>query len=220
MHDLPLILIGAGGHGKVLLSLIRCLNLPLSGVCDIQLVRQELKFWRDLPVLGSDALIEDFPADQICLVNGVGKKVKDTGRREVYERFREKGFCFRTLVHPAAWVDSSACLGESVQVMAGAVIQADSIIGHNVIINTRASLDHDCKIGHNTHIAPGAILCGNVTVGEDAFIGAGAVLAQGIQIGDGALVGAGTSVVRDLAAGACLLPAGNRVRTDNRGDCC
>lgn len=199
-NGMPLVILGAGGHAKVLLSLAQMLGLSIHGICAPELREQGIGEWRGCKVLGGDEALEMLDPSYVGLVNGIGQLVGSTGRRTVYERLAAKGFHFPALKHPAAWVDPSVVLDEGSQVMAGAIIQADTVIGINSIINTRASVDHDCVIGSHVHIAPAATLCGNVRVGDRAFIACNAAVIQGINVGSDAVVGAGAVLVRDLAA--------------------
>lgn len=210
--DLPLILIGAGGHARVLQELAQSAGLQFLGVCDPQLASQGEVAWRGLAVLGGDEALNGIDPGSVGLVNGIGQLVGGRIRRALHDRLRRAGFTFPTLVHPAAWVASSAMLADGVQIMAGAIIQPDSRIDSDVIINTRASVDHDCTIGQHVHIAPGATLCGGVLVGEGAFIGAGAVVIQGVRVGAGAVVGAGATLTNDLDAGLTMRGASGRLK--------
>lgn len=203
--SLPLVMLGAGGHAKVLLSLAQAVGLNVCGVCDPELAQQGVDQWRGIKVLGGDDALEALDPATIGLINGIGQLVGSTGRRRIFERLTVKGFRFPVLVHPAAWVDGAAVLHEGVQVMAGAVIQADATVGPNSIINTGASLDHDCCLGAHVHVAPGATLCGCVRVCDRAFIASGATVIQGLSIGEDAVVGAGVVLIRDLAARQILL---------------
>ena len=176
------VMLGAGGHAKVVLSLAQALGYTVTGVCDPALDRQSIATWREVPVLGGDDAIHALDVGSIVLINGVGQLPGGLVRRNLFEKYRKLGFRFPPLVHPFAWVEGSASLAEGVQIMAGAVIQADCRIGENSIINTRASIDHDARIGAHVHVAPGATLCGGVSVGSGAFIGAGATVIQGVTI--------------------------------------
>ncbi|WP_044874943.1 acetyltransferase [Pseudomonas sp. LFM046] len=196
-----LVILGAGGHAKVLLGLLRDLGANIAGVCDPQLASQGLREWRGLPVLGGDNVLEALDPAGVALVNGVGQVVGGRARQRIFELWHARGFDFPTLIHPFAWVDLSVQLAPGVQVMAGAVIQADVRIGANSIVNTKASIDHDCVVGHDVHIAPGATVCGGVRVADQAFVASGATVIQGLLIGEGAVVGAGTTLTKDLAAG-------------------
>ncbi|MEX3772195.1 acetyltransferase [Pseudomonas sp. MYb118] len=207
----PLVILGAGGHAKVLLALVQSLGLDVLGVCDPVLAEQGAGLWRGIAVLGGDAALEALDPDSVELVNGLGQLVGSAGRANLFQRLKLQGFRFPVLVHPTAWVDSSATLQEGVQVMAGAVIQADVVIGANSIINTRAGVDHDCRLGVDVHVAPGATLCGSVRVADRAFIGSGATVIQGLNVGMEAVVGAGATLTRNLEARHVLLgPAGRK----------
>lgn len=205
----PLVILGAGGHAKVLLSLIQAAGFEVLGICDPAL-DQVATQWRGIKVLGGDDALAGLDPDMVGLVNGVGQLVGSPLRQRIFLGLKEMGFWFPALVHPAAWIDSSVALGEGVQVMAGAIIQADTVIGSNSIINTRAGVDHDCILGMSVHIAPGATLCGSVRVGDRAFIASGATVIQGLSVGADAIVGAGAVLVRNLAARQILLGSAAR----------
>lgn len=209
---LPLVLLGAGGHAKVLLGLARAAGHVVVGVCDPAFQREQGGMWSGIPVLGGDEALEAVNPQSHALVNAIGPLPGRDARRRLYERYREMGFVFPALVHPFSWVDASVDLADGVQVMAGAVIQPDCTIGANTTINTRASVDHDCRVEAHVHIAPGATLCGGVSVAHGAYIGAGATIIQGLRVGGEAIVGAGTTCVRSVEAGAVVLGASARAR--------
>lgn len=209
-QQLPIILLGAGGHAKVLLSLIKALELPLLGVSAPELDSSGVDFWRGVKVLSKNDL-NDMSPNTVALVNAIGRRVGDSNHRQkIFEKFKTQGYYFPALVHPWAYVDPTAILKEGAQIMAGSMIQADVCIGQNVIINTHALVDHDSVIEDHVHIAPGAVLCGNVHIAKGAFVACGASLSQGIHIGEDTVIGAGVSIVRDVASGQLVLPASLR----------
>jgi UDP-perosamine 4-acetyltransferase len=204
---LPLIVIGAGGHARVLIDALQASKRSILGVVDPKLPAGS-KGPHDLPVLGGDDALDAYRPDQVELVNGIGGTGVTDPRHAVFRRLRQRGFGFATVIHPSAVISRSAELGEGVQVMAGCVIQCGAVIGANTIVNTRASIDHDCHIGESVHIAPGVTLSGSVRVGDGAHIGTGVAVIQGISIGRGSLVEAGAVVFRDLLDGDRLIKAG------------
>ncbi len=207
---LPIVLLGAGGHARVLHALIKSLGLDLIGVCDPALAAQGEKRWLGVQVLGSDSVLESMDPEQIYVVNGVGQAVGATTRMGLFTWVRSLGFRLPALVHPTAWVADDVFLDEGVQIMAGAVIQPGCQIGLNTIVNTNANVDHDSRIGSNVHIAPGATLCGGVNVESGAFVGAGATVIQNVSIGRAAVVAAGATVVRSVPAFSRLIGAAGR----------
>lgn len=208
---IPLVLLGAGGHARVLAALMRAAGHKVLGVCDPKLAMEGISRWEGLDVLGDDSALDRLPPDRVALVLGVGQRARDTVREQLYADLRARGYCFPALVHPSAWIAPGGVLCDGVQVMAGAVIQPGCMIGENSIVNTRAGIDHDCRIGRDVHVAPGATLCGAVTVEDGAFIGAGATVIQGLRIGARALVGAGVTLVQDLASTTTILGCPNRL---------
>ncbi len=188
--DKPVVLIGGGGHAKVLLDALHLCHVTVLGIADIELPKGSSI--GGVPVIGNDAdLVNLYKADQVKLVNAIGTVRVTEGRKKIYEHFKRLGFSFASVIHPASVVARDVTLGEGVQIMAGAVIQPGTVIGDNSIINTHASVDHDCKIEAHVHIAPGSVLCGGVQIGERSHVGTGAVIIQNCVIEPGTLVRAG-----------------------------
>jgi UDP-perosamine 4-acetyltransferase len=210
---MPLILLGAGGHAKVMLRLAETAGYKVIGVCDPHLAAQPQVEWRGVPLLGGDDALSSLDPASVELINGVGQLVSCRVRAVIYQTMLLKGFRFPSLVHSSAWVSPCVSLADGVQVMAGAIIQPDCEIGENSIINTSASVDHDCFVAENVHIAPGARLCGGVRVGTGAFIGSGAIVLQGVKVGEGAIVGAGVTLTRDLAPRSTRIGAASRIKS-------
>lgn len=198
--DKPVIIIGAGGHAKVLYDSLRLMGVEMLGKLDK--CPPPVDRVGDLPIIGDDSAISAYSNDAVELVNGLGS-VGDTAlRASIYYKFKKLGYGFRQVIHPAAIIASDCILGEGVQVMAGAVVNTGTRIAEDSIINTGAVVDHDCSIGSHVHIAPGATLSGGVQVGDGSHIGTGATVIQGVSIGRNALVGAGAVVLRDVPPGA------------------
>ncbi len=196
-----LIIIGGGGHARVLIDLIKISGqFEIIGVLDS---KTEL----DSPdpgisVLGNDDLLPELYSEGIknaCIA--IGSIKENSKRRILYEKVKQLGFAVPFLVHPGAIVSENVKLSEAIQIMAGAIIQAGTKIGENTIINTGAIVDHDCKIGRHVHVGPGVVMSGGVTVNDDSFIGAGSTIIQGIKIGKGVTIAAGSVVVRDVSDG-------------------
>lgn len=197
------LILGAGGHARVLADLLLGQNQQIAGFLDPDTSLWGTD-WRGIPILGGDENLAHYSAHTHDLVNGVGSAGYPELRRAVFERYREAGYKFPYLVHARATVAIDVKPGEGCQIMAGAVVQTGTVIGRNVIVNTGACVDHDCCIGDHAHISPGATLSGGVRVGENTHIGTGATVIQGIQVGRNSLVAAGAVVIRDVPDGATV----------------
>lgn len=194
-----IILIGGGGHAKVLIDLIRTSGqFEIAGILDPLL---EIKSaFLGIPVIGSDDMLEELFSTGIrnaCIAVG---SIRDNSKRKtLYEQVKKIGFVAPHLIHPKTIVSRKAQIADAVQIMAGAIIQAESIIGENTIVNTGSIIEHDCKIGKHVHVCPGVVISGDCVIGDGAFIGAGSVVIQGLKIGENSIVGAGAVVVSDVA---------------------
>lgn len=191
------LLIGAGGHARVLVGILRQENVKILGVLDKSPRGGDIF---NIPILGNDSAIQRYSCDAVELVNGIGSVGLTALRTRVYEKFHVLGYFFRQVIHPTATIAVDVSLEEGVQVMAGAVVESGVVIGTNTIINTASSINHECQIGAHVHIAPGCTLSGNVLVGEGAHLGTGTIVIQGVKIGRGTIVGAGSLVLHDLPA--------------------
>jgi UDP-perosamine 4-acetyltransferase len=199
---LPAILIGAGGHARVVSGMAEALNMLVIGLCDPLLADKGQPLWNGIPVLGADTALDDYDPSQHVLLNGTGMLPGVNIRQNIHQRLGKQGWQFASLVHPAAWVASDVVLGSGVQIMAGAIVQSGTVLEDAVILNTNASVDHDCTIGQHSHIAPGATLCGAIKVGRDVFIGAGSTVLSGLSLGNGAVIAAGSTITSNVAPGA------------------
>ncbi len=190
-----LILIGCGGHGRVVLDTALAQGLPVAGITDPSFVPGTQVF--GVPML--DPSKEDEAERFAGFLNGVGANPDTAPRRSVFER-RIGVADAPSLIHPTAVLGRKVELGRGVQVLAGAVVQCGARLGDNVVANTGAQIDHDCHLSDHSFLSPGVVLCGGVSVGEGSFIGAGATLLPGVVVGAGAVIGAGSVVTRDVAA--------------------
>ncbi|MGA2489078.1 MAG: hypothetical protein ABSF99_02670, partial [Anaerolineales bacterium] len=114
------------------------------------------------------------------------------------ELLERAGFSFPALIHPHATVESSAKVGEGVQVFANTYIGSEAFLHPRCMINTNAVVSHDCIIGAYTHIAPGALLAGKVHVGRRTLVGMGVTTAIGVRIGDDVRIGNGANLLADV----------------------
>lgn len=200
MNTRPVILVGAGGHAKVLLDILIQTGIEVIGLTDLDALRIGQKV-HGVTILGGDDAVRRHDADQILLVNGIGSIGAMTARKAVFDRFTIEGYDFVSVVHPAAVVSATAQIEAGVQIMAGCVVQVDARVGRNSIINTGAIVEHDCQIGAHVHLAPGVTLSGDVVIGEETHIGSGATIVQGVRVGRQCTVGAGSVVLEDVHDG-------------------
>jgi sugar O-acyltransferase (sialic acid O-acetyltransferase NeuD family) len=198
---LPLLVVGAGGHARVLLDIAEKQGrYRVVGLLDDRAAMRGTTIL-GYPVLGGREVLETDAAPAHAVV-AIGAAA---ARAQWQEHLEARGFQLAVLVHPAAEVGRDVQIGAGSVLMAGAIVNSGTRLGRGVIVNTGASIDHDCDIGAFAHIAPGARLAGGVRAGERVHIGIGSCVIQNRRLGADAVVGAGAAVVRDVAASTTVV---------------
>ncbi|MCK4627617.1 MAG: acetyltransferase [Sedimentisphaerales bacterium] len=195
---MKIVIIGAGGHGRVVLDILRNNHqFEVAGFIDTNqaLHRQSID---GIEVLGNLSLIQKL---QEMGIGGAFVAIGDNRVRQKYAAFlAQAGVSLVSAIHPGASVAGTAQIGKNVVIAAGANICTHVTIEDSAILNTGCIIDHESVIHRAAHICPGVKLAGHVRVMESAFIGIGATIIQGITIGESAVVGAGTVVLQEVPA--------------------
>lgn len=183
-----LIIIGAGGHGKVIAD-----NAVKNGYTDIGFVDDHASgLCMGFPILGrcSDLVKLDDGATDFII--GIGN---NPVRKAIAEEYDVN---WVRLIHPTAQIGLGVTIGKGTVVMAGAIINACAAIGQHCIINTGAIVEHDNVIGDYVHLSPGVTLSGTVSVGECSWLGTGTSVINNVEICRNVTVGVGSVVIRSI----------------------
>jgi len=209
-----LIMIGSGGHARVLASIIAKLGHRLDYVSTQEKkITQKFKNIKHV----TDSYIEsDIDPNKYLLINGIGPNPYNNNRRDIYKKFKDLSFNFATVISKDSLIDKDVKVSEGVQILDGVQINTGSKIGIGTVVNSKSSIDHDCDIGEHNNISPGVVICGGVKTSTQVYIGAGAVIANGINIYRNSVIGAGVSVVNDIKQDTIILPAKNIVKSNER----
>lgn len=176
-------MIGAGGHARAVAEALVATGSPIDAYVD-----PNRSDWLDVRHLKSDAEAEVLRPNGFVLGMGGVSPDELWSRRQIFNQYCARGWAPRTVIHPKAFVSSSATLAEGCVVLACAVLQPAVVLGDAVIVNTGAIVEHDSHIGSGTHVAPGAIVLGGSVVGKDCMIGAGAVVLPGARVPDNTFI--------------------------------
>ena len=198
---MELLIVGAGGHGKVVadaaLSTSRWNDVVF--LDDAWPDKKENGQWN---ILGK---VENLPEWRMRFKDAV-VAVGDNRKRLLFQRrLADARFEMVSVIHPSAQISRFAQIGSGSVVFANAVVNVDAIIGEASIINTAATIDHDCRLGKGVHLSPGTHLAGGVLVGECSWIGIGGVVRELISIGSDVIVAAGAVVVADIPDGITVM---------------
>lgn len=198
----PVLVLGAGGHGRVVVQALRSAGRIVAGFLDDDRARVGTQV-DGCGVLGTseDAprLVAEFGA---ALIVGIGDNAQRAKRQRGFEA---GGLPLTVAIDHSAVVAPEVEIGAGSVILPGAVVNTGSRLGAGCVVNTSASLDHDTVLGDYVHLSPGVITSGGVSVGGYAWLGAGAIVMPGLNVGERAVVGAGALVREDVEPGATVV---------------
>ena len=188
-----LVIYGAGGLGREILSLIR---------------RDYADEWRvvgfiddsyDMPEIvdGIKLLPRNYlDNNQVAVVFGFASP---DGKAKLYnELSKRRNLSFPNIISKKASVSPEAYIGYGVVIQDFCVISINVRLGDATFINFHSVLGHDVSIDAFCTIMPTVNISGYVTVGKSSLIGAQSFILQGKKIGKGVTVSAGSKVFNDI----------------------
>lgn len=191
-----LVIYGAGGLGREILSLIR---------------RDYADEWR---VVG---FIDD-SCDRPNSVEGIAVFSQEHldaahvgvvfGFADTHQKNRlltkletRSNLSFPNILSKHAIINIDAKLGKGVVVTDFCSISTKAVIEDGVFLNVGTIVGHDVRIGRACSLMPQCAISGYVTIGKETFIGAQSFVLQGKCIGEKATISAGAVVCRDIGDG-------------------
>lgn len=186
-----LLIIGAGGHGKVCYSIARQMNL-----WDNIFFLDDFKTGSllDTEIIGK-INFEKYDIKYFDLFVAIGD---NNLRSRIYEDAKSFGYFIPNLIHPTAQIDSTVSIGNGNVCMPYVVINSSSKIGNCNILNTMSVVEHDCKMGNYIHLSPSTTICGSVEINSFCWLGAGSVVINNLSISENIIIGANSLVTKNL----------------------
>lgn len=190
-------IIGAGGFGREVLSLIKAINknkltFDVLGFLDDGI--EKGKLIHDLPILGSVSDIEKLGINHVVLAIG-----NPQIRKAVVEQI-DTQVSFPNIIHPSAIFQDieRITIGTGCIICAGNIFTTDIVIGNYCIINLSCTIGHDAALGDFTSVMPGVNISGGAKLKTSVYVGTGAKLIKATSIGADAVIGAGAVVDIDV----------------------
>src|SRR5262245_42189283 len=209
---MDIIIVGASGFGRELAQ----------HVCDVAERRPEIRlkgFLDDDPKVSAEVgkvlgapVIGDTRAYAIEEDDRFLISVGDPELRSRLARLLvERGGKFFTLIHPTAYVASTASLGPGCIIGPFANVGSNARLGEHVMLNLYAAAGPDTQLGSCSVISPYGIANGGSIIGDRVFFGTHAVVTPGKKVGSQSRIAAGAVVYRDVPE--LSLASGNPART-------
>lgn len=192
MHK-KVIIIGAGGHAKVIADIIEKSGDEVVGFLDDN-KENGATVIKNYKVIGgsNNRFAMAITKENVEFVIAIGDNQK---RKKISNSPNLK---FYTAIHPSAQIGLDVRIEEGTVIMANSCINSSAKIGKHCIINTGAIIEHDNIIEDYVHISPNATLGGTVKIGESTHVGIGSIVKNNITICKNCTIGAGAVVVKNI----------------------
>lgn len=191
-----IIIIGAGGHSKVIADIIEKSKDIVLGFLDDNKEKDVIiikeKQYKVIGKIEECVKIQEENKD-IQFVIGIGD---NKTRKNIANRYNN--LKYYTAIHPSSQIALDVEIGQGTVIMANTCLNTSAKIGKHCIINTVSVIEHDNEINDYVHISPNATLCGTVKIGELTHIGAGATIKNNTNICSNCIIGCGAVVVKDI----------------------
>lgn len=148
-----LVILGAGGHGKVVADAAACQG------CWSDIVFLDDR-WPNIiksgawPIVGSIADHVSHISSKDSVVVAIGNS---SVRLALLKQLVQTNRKLATITHPSAVVSQYAQIGAGSVVFANAVVNIDAVLGLGCIVNTGAVVEHDVVLGEGVCICPGHV---------------------------------------------------------------
>ncbi len=157
-------------------------------------------------LLGDPACYEPQVDDRLVLAIG-----NMPARRRLVDSLRAKGGTFLTLVHPMAFIASSARLADGVLIYPFAVVSHEAVLDDCVKLNYFASVGHNARLGSCCLLAPYATVNGFSVLEEDVYMSTHSTVGPQVRVGARTTISANSATTKDVAAESFVFGVPGRV---------
>jgi len=190
-----IVVIGGGGHAKVVMSLINKLTFfEIVGYTDIQNKGRMLNY----DYMGNDTDFLNVSNDINYAAFGIGENVDQSMKKNIIEKYKKNGINFPTLISPHAIINEDVEFGEGTIILDGVIINPSTRIGSFVTVYPNCVIEHDTIIEDNVYLAPSVNMCGGVIIKANSKIGNGVTIKDYITIKPNSLIESGTIIKNDF----------------------
>ncbi len=180
-----LLLVGAGGFGRVVLE-----HASLLYDCAF-LDDGDAKVVDGVPVIGSIADMKKFYPEYKLLLVTIGN---NNLREKLYKEAASIGYTFPNIIHPSAYTSPHASIGKGCIILNNAVVQNNAKIGDGCILNPGVEAHHDSAIGNYCLVYTNSVIRSLTNVGDRVWIGSTATVSTSAQVPADSIVEDGTVV--------------------------
>lgn len=177
-----LLLVGAGGFGRVVLehasALYDCAFLDDGDAAIVD----------GVDVIGRTSEMASFYPEYKLLIVTIGNNKL---RERLYTEAAAIGYSFPNIILPTAYVSPHAHIGSGCVILNNAVVQNNARCGDGCILNPGVELHHDSTIGSFCLVYTNSVIRSLTAVGDRVWIGSTATVSTSAAVPDDTTIGDG-----------------------------
>ena len=167
-----IVIVGAGGHCKVVIDTIEEINkiektYEILGILDDN---KEIKNVLNYPILGKIESLKNFDENEAYHI-AIGHNEL---REKIYRNNENREFI--SIKHPSSIVSKYAIIESGSYIGAGTIINAEAYIGMGTLVNTGSIIEHDAHVGEFAHLSYKVLVGSNSKIKNKAFIDMGEII--------------------------------------------
>ena len=194
---IDVIVIGSGGHAKVVIDIIHTMGkYNIVGITS-QSLKKGASFL-GYEIIGDIDSLLGYDPKKCGVAMGIGGFRDNLARKRNYIAVKEMGFSFLNVIHPDVIISNTCKLGEGIVIFPGVVLNTDVHVGNNTIIATGSTIDHETVVGNDVLISAGVTIGAYSKICNNGLIALGAKIVSGVIIGENTIVAAGAVVLNDV----------------------
>ena len=169
------IVLGTGGHSRVILENLYILNKKNIKIYDF-----------NFSIKKNNTILKNKVHD-----------LKKMSIKKYFNKFKAK-IKMPNLISKNSSISRYSKLGKANFFNNFCFIGPNSKIGNNNIINTKSLIEHDVKIGSHCHIGPSVKIGGGTSIGDNVMCGIGSIIINKINICSNVTIGAGSIITKSI----------------------
>lgn len=206
------VLIGAGGIGKLVVDIIEACNKVrkefevLGYIVEAQYGAPGTMVYGK-PILGDFDWLEKH-AGEVEAVCAVGPSEL---RLKLVKRAEEAGTRFCNIINPFAYLSPSLSMGVGNIIGAFVVFGPEVRLGNHVFINHSSAIGEESTLEDFVTVSPLTNIARSCRLSTGSFVSVGVTIIDRINIGEWSMIGGGSTIIRDVPENATVVGGPGRV---------
>lgn len=189
-----LVIIGAGGFGRELITYIQEINQveptwSFLGFIDDSCTETPEGY----PVIGGMDTLLDMDSKPYFVIAIANSRLRES----IADRCKQAGLQAATIIHPSCRISTKCTIGEGTILCRECNVNTNVSLGRFCIVNNACSFGHDAIVGDYNSFMSRTMIAGDTTIGNHCYFGLRCTMINSLRVTDQCTFGACSCIVKD-----------------------